>query len=140
MRIRIEQKEPLETASFKIPGILKSEIAAISRKEGVPQSEIVRAFLDSALQSYRNGDVIRSWAGEEMNVLRKHLKPGMRVISNGIVGTVSVISEDLVEITMKDGHCIEMLKECVTDVLNPGQELIDIVEQAHDELERKRCA
>ncbi|MDF2549105.1 MAG: hypothetical protein K0S07_172 [Chlamydiales bacterium] len=51
---------------------------------------------------------------------RSSMKKGDRVYAMGIVGTVYRIQEETVVLKMIDGHQIEVLRSCITDVFSQG--------------------
>ena len=125
VKIRIQEREPMVNVTHKLPPQLKEELERVASKQGVAQGEIVRAFLEFALDAYKKGKVTRIWGegSENMKKFRAELAVGDVVIASGNVGKLTDLDELFVKMEIAKGVVIQTLREGVTDVVSTKRKL-----------------
>ena len=98
MTITLKQKETLVNAGYKIQPQLKQTIESIAKNENLNSSDIVRAFLEHALEDYQQGDdVLRIGRDNWMDRFRDTLKVDQIVMTKGgVVGRIVNIIDDVI--------------------------------------------
>ena len=140
MNIKLKSKDPLTTASYKIPPDIKKDIDEISKKEGITQGELVRSFLQYSLEAYQAGKVQKVWGEVMMDHFRKQVKKGDEVIAAGIFGKIKNVTEMFFEIQVSPGVSLKVIKDELTDILNPRKEVLKEMERYKKELAAKANA
>ena len=118
-------------ASYKLPQSLKVEIESIAKKEQLTQGDIVRSFLEFAVKAYAKGRVQRSFSDSAMEHFRTLIQPGDEVIAGGLKGRVKAVGEIFFKVELAEGVDVDIVRDELSDVLNPRKELLDAMREFH---------
>ena len=124
MRIKILSNEPMTNVSYRLPQKLKNSLELIAASEDVSQGEIVRSFLEFAIDSYQTNGATRKWNDEMYRHFAKQAKVGDLVIASNIKGRIKSMDDLFVTLDIGDERTLDVLKNSITDICGPSEEVL----------------